>query len=203
MAGGEGRGEGGDLASPHAVSSSPVGRRRRCVLCKLLLKPPPPPHPLSTLLRSRLHPSASHTALRPIRLYVLAPPCEGLCQLCSHLQLSLGAANSKFYQTCRRARFYKRTRRRGRPRLSGEFLEFRATRRDGPRAALPLPFLWCLEFELRKRRSTCAAFLPTYFPSTKKRGIRENVLNMRPPGNKYVHSINMRVPAGVSRSAGV
>lgn len=143
-----------------------LGRRRRCVLCKLLLHPHT--QPLSTLLQSRLHPSASHTALRPIRLYVLAPPREGLCQLCSHLQLSLGAANSKFYQTCRRTRFYKKTRRHGRPRLSGEFLEFRATRRDGPRAALPPPFLWRLEFELRKRRSTCAAFPPTYFPSTKK-----------------------------------
>lgn len=35
------------------------------------------------------------------------------------------------------------------------------------------------------------------FPS-RKTGIKENVLNMRPPCNKYVHRINMTVPAGVS-----
>lgn len=63
----------------------------------------------STLLQSRLHPSAACTAFRPICLYVLALPCEGFCQLCSHLQLfSARSCQFRISQKCRRF-----TRRRG------------------------------------------------------------------------------------------
>lgn len=104
----------------------------------------------------------------------------------------LGAANSKFSKSVDALQEDAAKQ----PRVSAEFLEFHATHCDGSQATLPLSIHSRLKLIAKAPLHVRRVSLDVLSFAIK--GRKENVLNMRPPRNKYVHRINMRVPAGVS-----
>lgn len=169
-----GRQGGGGFNPPPAVSSSLVGRGAAFrVRCCSSLHPPPITSPsiCSVYSVSPYTPVCPGTAARS-----LLPTVFPSAAFSSELPIPN-------FPKCRRF-----TRRRGGEGAEGvgAFGEFRATRCDGSRSLVARAPLHVRRVSFRR-------------PSLAKMGNKgKNVLNMRPPRNKYVHRINMRVPAGVS-----